>query len=108
MLYYTNESIVCEGGEKWRRAAAFTPHTVPAGRNRANMGFKKLLFQKNCEWVVYVAAVERGGIQNGSPNILENAHPKCLVLTVSSPLELTSETTLGGYLYYSSQHPKSQ
>ena len=25
-----------------------------------NMGFKKLLFQKNCEGVVYVAAVERG------------------------------------------------
>jgi hypothetical protein len=30
-------------------------------------------------------------------HILENARPKCLVLTVSNPLELTSETTLGGY-----------
>jgi len=27
---------------------------------------------------------------------LENAHPRCLVLTISGPLELTSETTLGG------------
>jgi len=36
-------------------------------------------------------------LQNRSTNILESARPKCLVLTVSSPLELSSETTLGGY-----------
>jgi hypothetical protein len=35
--------------------------------------------------------------KHGSADILENARPRCLVLTVSRPLELTSETTLGGF-----------
>ena len=60
------------------------------------LGNKKLLFQKCCDGIVYVATVERGGRQSRSTNILEKAHPRCLVLTVSGPLELTSETTLSG------------
>ena len=60
-------------------------------------GNKKLLFQKNCEGTICCSSRTRNK-QSGGSYFLENAHPRCLVLTISGPLELTSETTLGGYL----------